>query len=225
MICADCGQEKPHCAKGLCKACYMRQYKKPTVVCAECGREKPHKAKGLCGQCYMRRWQKEHQEERLAYMHRWHQEHQEEQATYYQMHREEKVAYYQAHREEKLAYVRCYQTKHREEKAASDRRWQQENPERVAVNVARRKAFKRSLPDTLTPEQAEQLFAIGRAMYPGEKLALDHIVPLSQGGGTTLANCHYIPAGLNLSKHNALPEEVYRQATMEMAMTEKRGSH
>ena len=78
----------------------------------------------------------------------------------------------------------------------------------------RRKARKKALPDTLTTEQAEHLLVIGRAVYPGEELHLDHIVPLSRDGGTTLANMHAIPARLNQSKNDALPQEIYKQLTL-----------
>lgn len=27
MICAQCGEEKPHYARGLCSACYHREYR------------------------------------------------------------------------------------------------------------------------------------------------------------------------------------------------------
>mgnify|MGYP001582169407 FL=1 len=159
------------------------------IVCADCGEEKPHEAKGLCRACYMRCWQEEHQEERVAY----------------------KCCYHKEHRERKAAYDRHYYQEHRKEKAAKDRRWAKENPEKVAAKFARRKALKRSQPDTLTPEQAEQLFAIGRATYPGEKLHLDHFIPLIAGGGTTLANVHAIPAEMNQSKSDRLPRDIYCQ--------------
>jgi len=75
----------------------------------------------------------------------------------------------------------------------------------------REKALKHNLPATLTPDQAELLLMIGRATYPGEELHLDHMVPVSKGGGTTMANTHYIPARLNYSKYDKLPQGAYRQ--------------
>ena len=28
IICGDCGEEKKHCGRGLCRTCYNRQYKR-----------------------------------------------------------------------------------------------------------------------------------------------------------------------------------------------------
>jgi 5-methylcytosine-specific restriction endonuclease McrA len=103
-----------------------------------------------------------------------------------------------------------------EENRARSLAWAKNNPEKKAAKYARREAQKRRLPDTLTIRQAVHLFTIGQAMYPDERLHLDHIVPLSKGGGTTLANMHAIPARLNCSKNDALPQEVYKQELMEV---------
>lgn len=89
---------------------------------------------------------------------------------------------------------------------------QQHKVER-AILAALRRARKRNLPDTLTPEELNRLLVIGKATHFGEKLALDHFIPVIKGGGTTLANTHYIPAWLNSSKRDKLPQEVYKQLT------------
>lgn len=51
--CPICKKEKPHCAKGLCKACYQREGA-PKIRCPICNREMPHHAKGMCKACYMK---------------------------------------------------------------------------------------------------------------------------------------------------------------------------
>jgi 5-methylcytosine-specific restriction endonuclease McrA len=126
----------------------------------------------------------------------------------------DKRRYKEENREKILADQRCDYADHREQYRAYYRHWQKENPEVGKAKQARREARKRNLPDTLTSEQAEHLLVIGKAMYPGEKLHLDHIVPLSKGGGTTLANMHAIPARLNCSKYDKLPGETYKQGTL-----------
>ena len=52
ITCAQCGQEKPHYAHGLCRACYNQTYVRPTIACAQCGEQKPHRGHGLCVACY-----------------------------------------------------------------------------------------------------------------------------------------------------------------------------
>jgi 5-methylcytosine-specific restriction endonuclease McrA len=69
--------------------------------------------------------------------------------------------------------------------------------QRLPVKKARRRARKRGLPDTLTLEQWRDILDRHdhRCYYCGEEftddnpLTLDHVVPVSQGGGTTAANC------------------------------------
>lgn len=158
------------------------------IVCANCGEEKPHHGKGLCVSCYHQSWRAKYPEKISAYNKNYYQEHQEEE-------RARRRRYYRENREKELAYH------HRNLEAGRAKR-------------ARRQARKLVLPDTLTPQQAEHLMLIGRAIYPDQELHLDHIVPISKGGGTTLANMHAIPANLNLMKAGELPENVYGQLSL-----------
>lgn len=123
--------------------------------------------------------------------------------------------YYQENKEQHAGWMRTWWRRNKrrllEYRSRMNRRWRQENPGKERALKARRRARETAVPSTLTPVQAERLLDIGRAMYPGEQLHLDHIVPLSKGGGTTLANMRAIPASLNLSKHDKLPEDVYEQ--------------
>ncbi len=52
ITCKSCGEKKPHIAKGLCNACYKKQWKPKLIICKKCGEEKPQSAKGLCCNCY-----------------------------------------------------------------------------------------------------------------------------------------------------------------------------
>ena len=179
----------------------MRSKLKPLVIiCLDCGRKRPHCAKGLCKQCYNRHWRKENPN----YLRHW----REKNPNYDRHWRKE-------HQEKKAASARRYYEAHQEKEIIRSRHWRKENPEKAAAQFARRQAHKNATPDTLTPGQIRRLFVIGQAMYPGKNLHLDHIIPLSKGGGTTLANMHAIPSGLNLSKYNKLPEEVYKQLSFQ----------
>jgi len=125
-----------------------------------------------------------------------------------------KRRYRQEHREQCNASKRRYHKKYRDKEQAYQRRWRRNNPDKRRIYALRRQANKRNLPNTLTNEEARHLLAIGHTMYPGEELHLDHIVPLSRGGGTTYANTHAIPARINCSKQDALPEEAYQQLVL-----------
>lgn len=182
IICPDCGAKKRYHALGLCKTCYNRQYMRE----------------------YMPQYRQEHAGRIRSYK-----------RSYYAANRENEIAcqrrYYMKNREKILAYNRAYSREHREEMRLRLRDWRKNNPEREAAIACRQRARRRAVPATLTAEQSERLFAIGRAMYPGEELHLDHFMPLSAGGGTTLANMRAIPAALNLSKHDKLPQEIFEQ--------------
>lgn len=176
-----------------------------------------------------RHYQQEHACEIAARMHHWYEETKEKRSAQHKHWLEANPDYYRhyyiEHREEGQAARRRNYKAHREERIAAQRRrrkanpdygrhYRQENPEKDALHHARRKAHKLTVPDTLTRQQIICLLAIGRAVYPGEQLHLDHVVPLSKGGGTTLANTHYIPARLNGSKKDALPQDAYQQLTL-----------
>ena len=60
MVCRGCNRERPHHARGYCKACdtWQRAQVAPTprriVQCAACEQDRPHAGHGLCGRCYSR---------------------------------------------------------------------------------------------------------------------------------------------------------------------------
>lgn len=54
IICKECGEEKEHEAKGLCKRCYKKQHKPPLIICKRCNKKKKHHGKGFCSGCYKR---------------------------------------------------------------------------------------------------------------------------------------------------------------------------
>lgn len=69
--------------------------------------------------------------------------------------------------------------------------------------------------NTLTQEQIDFEMNIARAMWPDEALHVHHIVPISKGGGHAWGNIMVIPALLNLGIGDKLPQEVYKQLSLE----------
>lgn len=162
------------------------------MICAKCGQEKPLYAKGLCRPCHRYLWYQKNREKELARMHRFREEHRDKLLSYEAFRRKRD-------QEKRRNYSQC---------------WQRGNLEKDAVRVARREARKRGVADTLTPEQIEFERKIGEAIYPGEKLHLHHLVPLGRGDHSW-GNITFIPAWLNESIGDKLPEDVYRQLTLE----------
>lgn len=111
---------------------------------------------------------------------------------------------YERNKEARLRYIRQWT----EEAKTSDG-----FHEAKRLHVRRRRARKRDLPDTLTPEQWQQALdyfggccaVCGRSPGLWHTIAADHWIPLSKGGGTTADNivplCHG-QGGCNNSKHS-----------------------
>jgi len=50
IVCADCGRQAPHQAKGRCARCYPRTRER-MIDCPGCGRRRPHHRGGRCARC------------------------------------------------------------------------------------------------------------------------------------------------------------------------------
>ena len=235
IICKECGEEKKHHAHGLCTLCYFKHWQPRIITCLSCGKERKHASHGLCNACYLlqlradgkclmpikacgecgelkriqgrklcaRCYQRLRVQEDPTYRNR--------QATYNHHYRAKGM----------LPLVICVQCgKEKTHKAhglcrACYERWYlKRNPARAKAHYTKRKARRRGYDANLSPEDIEELLEIGRNSYPGEELHIDHIVPLNRGGNSTRANVHAIPAWLNLSKGNKLPEEAYKQIAL-----------
>jgi len=178
------------------------------IHCDECGHNKPNYAKGLCRRCYNRQWQEEHREEANAHSRRWRREHPEEYAAYkrkwYREHIEEITArqhkYYEEYNEE------CKQRTHKHYKDNCEeinerrrqftranpghnteyiRRWRAKNPDKVFEYKNRRRVLK--VRATIEPVNMTAIYERDGHMclYCGtthEKLTLDHIAALNNGG-------------------------------------------
>jgi len=65
-----CHPDRKHCAKGLCRECYMKAYrplKGRTVQRPACHPEKKYRAKGLCLECYSQTWRRNNKKKCRAY--------------------------------------------------------------------------------------------------------------------------------------------------------------
>ena len=175
IICTGCGLEKPHCAKGLCKQCYYIAY---------------YAARPGYTQRQSRTYYLDHLSKKKAYSDAW-----------YARNRERRrlggKVYRLAHAERKNTTNRAWRLEHPEKTKVYSKSWKIRHPERAsAVNRGvhqRRKAKLHSLPATLTKEQWAAIVAAykGRCAYCGkktERLAQDHVHPLSKGGGYTVDN-------------------------------------
>lgn len=144
-------------------------------------------------------------------------------ASYKESSQRRNQRYYLKHLEERRArgrtYRKAYYKKHREEILADHkvRHYAPRDIQRTRLqwrlSSARRKAFKLSLPATLTIDHWKAILkAYGsRCAYCGRRssrLTQDHVIPLVKGGGTTPDNI--VPACLscNIRKHTGSPPSI-----------------
>lgn len=208
---------------------------KRIIICPDCGEEKLYWAKGLCGACYTHHWRQANREKYNAQMRCWRSQNPERaaraNADSYRKHREKRLTHdrnyrdkhqgeisarrrrwREGHREQELARMRRWYEAHREEVLIRRRQDCQRHPEKAANMHALRKARKRGVAHTATPENIEFERKMGIATYgPGEVLQLHHCIPFSRDGNHSWGNIMFIPAWLNLSIKDKLPREVYRQ--------------
>lgn len=150
-----------------------------------------------CKKCSAERDRNYHEKNRNKRLERMRQNYKENKGT--------RLDYYYIHRERTLKRKRERYLLNREAELARMRRWQRENPEKVALNVQRRRARKATLPNDLTEEQYRKTleFFDNKCALMGvdTDIQIEHAIPVSSGhGGTTFENCYPLAGYLNLSK-------------------------
>jgi hypothetical protein len=220
----------------------------PVKACSMCGEVKPatreyfrtrgNKLRAYCSECdrvKCREYHKNHREIQL-----------EKQKEWYRNNAEYRANYYSANRERRAKNYKAYREANRDRLVENCRKWRLSNPNRAAeyrkenadyarekkreylrtdrgravISVLghRRRALKRSLPNTFTA--ADWQFALdyfggvcavcGRPRGLWHTLAIDHWIPVNKGGPTTPDNivplCHGV-GGCNNFKSDRSPSE------------------
>jgi len=126
---------------------------------------------------------------------------------------EQKKQHQQNNKESITEYSKQYRQDNKERLSEYRKQYCQENPEKCAIHKQRRRARKRQLDSTLTPEQWENIKENfnHKCAYCGkeDKLAQEHFLPLSKGGEYTHNNIVPACKSCNSSKGNKLFHEWY----------------
>jgi hypothetical protein len=140
--------------------------------------------KSECKECSAKRFKK-YYEENKCYMH------------------ERAKKWKEINRELHLDYMYLYHIEHKQQ----EKLYRNQNKDILRLNVTRRLARKRQLPDDFTFEQEMSVaaeFNKSCAMTGGSNIHWDHVIPLSVGhGGTTYGNMIPLRADLNQSKNDS----------------------
>jgi 5-methylcytosine-specific restriction endonuclease McrA len=169
------------------------------IVCIDCGEEWPLRAKGRCNACYQRRARAADPEAVRAVQRRWSALHRE---ALTEAERARRAANPVASRDA----ARRWRAAHPEGFREATRRWREKHPEAKVLHNAIRRARKLSNECTLTRDEWLMILAQyeGRCAYceaASEMLEMEHVIPLSKGGGTTAENIVPACSSCNVRKH------------------------
>jgi 5-methylcytosine-specific restriction endonuclease McrA len=119
--------------------------------------------------------------------------------------------YHRRNRDRLRAYYAALWQKNKASMTVRNRAWAKANPQKVAVLMQRRRARVAAALATLTAAQWEAILELhGNACaYCGKpgKMTMDHVLPVSRGGGTTADNVVPACQSCNSSKGAKTPEE------------------
>lgn len=212
--CCTCGETKPielfsknksekDGRNPRCKACVAKYYAANTE--AICKRVKAFRE---ANPEIIRQRKKAYREANAEYIREWKKAH-------YQANREEILAqqreYYVANAERIRARVRNYVAVNRDLVLGRKREWYKAHPHHSRIAWHRRRARIKGNGGTFTraERQAMEIAQQGFCAYCKrlEKLTIDHIIPLDQGGRHDASNICLACARCNNSKNNRTPEQ------------------
>lgn len=109
-------------------------------------------------------------------------------------------------KDERTKYIEQYNSKHKERRKEYSRHWLENNRERHNANKARRRAAKKNQTPELSKLEKSMitgLYFISRVLSKscGEPFEVDHIMPISKGGGHTYDNLQILTRAENRRKH------------------------
>lgn len=181
--------------------------------------------RAICKECRVelrRKYYKEHKDEVLKKM-----------REYYDKHKEGKLKYseeyYEKHKEQILKKKKEYREKHRDEIAKKKQEYCERHKEEIAKKKKeysktltgklvrahvkhKRRLLSKEAESTLTVEQWQKILDMqdnkcnlcGKRFTTKRKETIDHIIPLSEGGGLTFENVQALCASCNSRKQNKL---------------------
>jgi hypothetical protein len=146
------------------------------------------------------------------YKHNWYKQNsdrlRERGRVWYIKNREEELRRYKEYHVKNAEKIRersrIYYEQNTEKAKAYQRQWKKENPDKVKTYRLTRSSRKKSLPNSLTPEELSDIFNhFGGCALTGDSddVHMDHVIPLvTNKGGTFKGNIIPLRSNLNISK-------------------------
>lgn len=132
--------------------------------------------------------------------------------------KEQNRKFYASHKEQHSEQAKIWRSKNIEKVKGDKRRWRIENPEKVRALHRNRKARKRNnggshrgadILDILRMQKSKCAYC--RILLKNKMYHVDHIIPLSKGGGNGRRNLQILCAPCNLSKSKLDPLDFMRK--------------
>ncbi len=216
-VCAKCNTELPATSeyfrkgkgnkyglRGHCKSC-EKQYREENKERIKQYREE-NKERAKQWREENKERIKQYREENKERAKQWREENKERLSEYEKQWREE-------NKERLSEYEKQYREENKERRSVLYRQWQKENKHLCRQARQKRRARKKSLPNTLTLKQWESIVKKFKnsCAYCGKKskLAQEHFIPLCKGGHYTIQNIIPSCKSCNSSKNGTLFEDWY----------------
>ena len=174
--------------------------------CEWCGKEfelKRYDQRFCCGKCRDKKKYEKNKEKIKARVRKYNKEHPEKVKAY-------KKKYYEKNKEKIKARVRKYNKEHPEKVKTSNKKWQKANLEQCKIDEHKRRTRKKGNGGSYTIEEIAKLRKKSKGICKGynrkshyvseDKLTIDHIIPVSNGGTSNIDNIQLLCKSCNCSK-------------------------
>lgn len=214
MRMADCHPDRKHNAKGLCKRCYMRQWKRnnPDKIRAQYKKWVEKNPNGNAEKA--RRYKAMYPERVRAKNQRWNDANRDYRKKWKKDNPDKVKKYYEDWRRKNPNYNKDWQEAHPDFEERVRKIWRKENPDKIKVYNARARAKRAGHEEnaTLLEREWRALLFGFQCVYCGGKYEhIDHLVSLTRGGTNTSENLVPACGRCNQSKHAYPWREWYRK--------------
>lgn len=214
MRMADCHPDRKHNAKGLCKRCYMRQWKRnnPDKIRAQYDKWVVKNPNGNAEKA--RRYKAMYPERVKAKNKRWNDANRDYRENWRKNNPDKVKEYAARSRKKNPDYIKKWKAAHPDYDKIAGRRWKKLNPDKVRMYNAKAHAKRTVNKDNATVLEREWravLFGYQCVYCGGEYEHIDHLVALTRGGTNTSENLVPACGRCNQSKHAYPWREWYRK--------------
>jgi len=195
--CENCGENKEHYALGLCKSCYRKEYYRKNRE-----RELKNNAK----------WRDDNKEKMLNLKKQWKEKypekHKEHNRKYRSKHSTRRNEYMKKYRITNKEYTKKNNKKWRMLNSEYQRKWKKNNPNKIREYWHKRRLNGTIKKGIINKIVNENIFKYGTITCEKCKKEceddyhIDHITPVSKGGGNNYENLQVLYSHCNVTKHS-----------------------